>query len=123
VDLFKADTGLRLNQVARFRADFGLSDVSFGALTAAGIEAVLKAHGPLWVIADEDGSPGSSVHARVVTGITGDGTPSGTQLTVNDPAVGKEVRESLAVFADKVAQLSQGAVATFGGVSPTVLAF
>jgi outer membrane protein OmpA-like peptidoglycan-associated protein len=42
--------------------------------------ALLESHGPLWV---GEASPG--LHAIVVTGIYGDGTPDGTSVRVNDP--------------------------------------
>lgn len=41
---------------------------------------LLEAHGPLWV---GEASPG--LHAIVVTGLYGDGTPEGTRVRVNDP--------------------------------------
>ena len=74
------------------------------------------------MIADEDGGPDFSIHARVVTGIVGDGTPRGTKIFYNDPATGAEEDESLKVFADKLNQLADGARSAFGGVSPMVLA-
>jgi hypothetical protein len=122
VDLYRADTGLKVDDVGKFRTDFGLKDVSFGALSAQAIETALKAHGPLWVIADEDITPDFSIHARVVTGITGDGTPSGTNIIFNEPATGSEADETVRTFSEKLDQLSNGIQSTFGGTSPTVLA-
>jgi len=122
VNLFRAGAPLPLQDVPAFHSDFGLKDVSFGALSAAAIEAALKQHGPLWVISDQDSGPGFSIHARVVTGVVGDGSPTGTKVFFNDPATGAALDESLKDFANKIEQLSQGARSVFGGVSPTVLA-
>ena len=122
VSLFRAGAPLAIDRVVQFRKDFDLKDVSFGALSASAIEGSLKQHGPLWVIGDENAGPAFSIHARVVTGIVGDGTPGGTRLVFNDPATGTEEEEALRIFAEKIEQLSQGARAAFGGVSPTVLA-
>ncbi|MEM7338750.1 MAG: papain-like cysteine protease family protein [Actinomycetota bacterium] len=122
VQRFQANQGLPIDEVDAFRAAYGLNDVSFGALTASVIESTLRTHGPLWVIADEDTTTAFSVHARVVTGIRGDGTPAGTEIIYNDPATGAEERESLNVFTSKIDQLSNGMRSTFGGVSPLVLA-
>jgi len=41
---------------------------SFGV---EGFEQLLRAHGPLWITADEDPSPHFSVHARVLIGLRG----------------------------------------------------
>jgi len=48
--------------------------------TVAGFADLLKRHGPLWVASAEPGP-----HIRVVTGMVGDGTPTGTLVHVNDP--------------------------------------
>lgn len=122
VDLFRAGAPLPINRVEQFRADFDLVDPGIGALSAHAIEDALKRYGPLWVIGDEDSGAGFSIHARVVTGVTGDATPTGTRLIFNDPANGTTGAESLKVFAEKIAQLSGGMTSAFGGVSPTILA-
>lgn len=48
--------------------------------TVEGFKQLLENYGPLWV-ASKEGGP----HIRVVTGISGDGSPDGTTLYVNDP--------------------------------------
>ncbi|HEX6367478.1 MAG TPA: papain-like cysteine protease family protein [Longimicrobium sp.] len=48
--------------------------------TVEGFRALLERHGPLWVASAEPGP-----HIRVVTGLSGDGTPDGTRVHINDP--------------------------------------
>ncbi len=47
--------------------------------TVQGFRNLLQ-HGPLWVASEEPGP-----HIRVVSGISGDGTPDGTLVHINDP--------------------------------------
>jgi papain like cysteine protease AvrRpt2 len=48
--------------------------------TVEGFADLLRTHGPLWVASAEPGP-----HIRVVTGMVGDGTPTGTLVHINDP--------------------------------------
>ena len=121
VEKYNADTGLLPNEVPAFLQAFGLRDASIGTLTAAGLAKQIAERGPLWVIADEDSSASFSIHARVITGITGDGTPQGTKVLFNDPASSEPGEESLQVFISKLEQLTQGVSSTFGGVVPQIL--
>ena len=67
-----------------------------------GILDLLKKYGPLWVTTDEDPSANFAIHARILTGIFGDGTPNGTRLRIVDPADGKtHDTETFAMFARK----------------------
>jgi hypothetical protein len=49
---------------------------------------LLKAYGPLWVNCDSSTATQVSLHARVLTGMYGDGGPDDTYVLVNDPADG-----------------------------------
>lgn len=69
--------------------------------TAQGILTLLKNHGPIFVVGNEGSVSSPMIHARVITGISGDGTPEGTQLKINDPAEGKSYTESFSAFAKK----------------------
>ncbi|WP_258389042.1 papain-like cysteine protease family protein [Paenibacillus spongiae] len=53
-----------------------------------GIEYLLKLYDPLWATTDEDPTANFSIHARIISGISGDGTPDGTLLRIIDPAGG-----------------------------------
>ncbi len=48
--------------------------------TVEGFRQLLERYGPLWVASAEPGP-----HIRVVTGMSGDGTPDGTLVHINDP--------------------------------------
>jgi hypothetical protein len=122
VEMFRQGKPLPLQQLGAFIADFSLKDAATGVLTASSIEAALRRYGPLWVVGDEQAGAGFSVHARVITGIAGDGTPAGTQLFFNDPATGQPGEETLKLFTEKLAELMDGAKSAFGGIAPMVLA-
>ncbi len=61
-------------------AAWGLVPESPQTYTLAGFKSLLEQYGPLWVAAAVPGP-----HIRVVTGISGDGSPDGTTLYINDP--------------------------------------
>lgn len=63
---------------------------------------MLVEHGPLWLTIDEDTSCGFSIYARVLTGMSGNGTIENTTLIFTDPGHGgRVVRESFQAFAEK----------------------
>jgi hypothetical protein len=66
-----------------------------------GWENLLRNYGPIWVTTDEQPGKGWSIHARVITAISGDGTPEQTFFTIVDPAGGRTYQESIAVFIPK----------------------
>ena len=68
--------------------------------TVPGFVTLFNQKAPLWVITIEGGNVNMS-HARIVTGIQGDGSINGTILTIVDPALGRVVRESYSAFARK----------------------
>ncbi|WP_196491781.1 papain-like cysteine protease family protein, partial [Erythrobacter donghaensis] len=122
VEMFRQGKPLPLQQLGAFIADFKLKEAATAVLTASTVEAALRRHGPLWVVGDEQAGAGFSVHARVITGIAGDGTPAGTQVYFNDPAAGQAGEETLKLFTEKLAELMEGARSAFGGIAPMVLA-
>ena len=121
LDKFNNDTGLLPSEVTAFMQAYKLQDASIGALTASGLAKQIAERGPLWVIADEDSTESFSIHARVITGITGDGTPQGTKILFHDPASSQPGEESLQTFITKLEQLAKGVSNTFGGFSPQIL--
>jgi hypothetical protein len=121
LDRFKNDSGLLPGEVPAFREAYALRDASVGVLTAAALARQMAERGPLWVIADEDASASFSVHARVLIGITGDGTPQGTRVRFHDPASSQPGEESLQTFITKLEQLAAGVANSFGGFAPQIL--
>jgi hypothetical protein len=120
-DMYANNTGLKPSETAGFMQAFGLRDASIGAITAESLALQIQERGPLWVVVDEDVSEKFSVHARVVTGVKGDGSLSGTNVIYNDPATGRQENETLAQFIAKGQQLSNGLNSAFGGYSPVIL--
>jgi ABC-type bacteriocin/lantibiotic exporter with double-glycine peptidase domain len=59
---------------------WGLIADSPKCYTIEGLRILLEDTGPLWV-ATQEGAP----HARVITGMSGDGTYDGTYVWINDP--------------------------------------
>ena len=59
---------------------WGLTPEAPQSYTVEGFAHLLKDNGPLWVAS---AAPGP--HIRVVTGMSGDGTPDGTIVYINDP--------------------------------------
>lgn len=59
---------------------WGMTAESAQCYTVEGFYNLLNTYGPLWVASAEPGA-----HIRVVTGMSGDGSPDGTTLYVNDP--------------------------------------
>ena len=101
VDTFTANTGLAGSEKAPFLAAVGLVSELPQSLSPAGWEQLLKRYGPLWVTTDEDPSAGFAIHARILTGIIGDGTGVGTTLDIVDPAGGTAYQESFDTFVRK----------------------
>jgi hypothetical protein len=121
LEKFNNDTGLLPSEVTTFMQAYSLRDASIGALTAAGLAKQISERGPLWVIADEDTTVSFSIHARVIIGITGDGTPQGTKILFHDPANSQPGEESLQTFIGKLEQLAKEISSTFGGFAPQIL--
>ena len=61
---------------------WGLTEEEPQTFTIQAFADMLEQYGPLWTA----GASGAGAHVRVVTGISGDGTPDGTFLAIHDPA-------------------------------------
>lgn len=82
--------GLLSTEMSWFMADAGLVHEPQGLnFTVEAIADLIETHGPLWMNADVDLSKDKSIHARIIVGIEGDGTPSGTEVRFVDPSDGK----------------------------------
>jgi uncharacterized protein YycO len=101
VRIFQADTGLSSGDKVGFVAAAGLVAEPPMNPSVEGWERMLRDYGPIWVTTDEAPGLPWAIHARVITAIRGDGTPSGTQFTIIDPAGGRQYTESIATFMPK----------------------
>ncbi|MGE5245573.1 MAG: Ig-like domain-containing protein, partial [Betaproteobacteria bacterium] len=72
--------GLNSAIYSDFLSTWGLVAEAPQTYTVDGFRQLLQQYGPLWV-----GTAQGGAHIRVVTGMSGDGTPDGTYVTVNDP--------------------------------------
>jgi hypothetical protein len=116
LNLFQAGQGLKSADKSAFLQRLGLTaepPMSFGV---QGFDQLLRAHGPLWITADEDPGANFSVHARVLIGLRGDGTPDGTQAFFldTDPNAPSPDSESVAQLQEKLTQLAIGDAAGGG---------
>lgn len=111
---FDADQGLSGAETRAFAQALGLNEEGPMSYSVEGLARLLQAKGPLWVITDDDFEANKVVHARIITGMHGNGTVPGTTLTLADPGSGSFVSESFAKFAQRLE--SNEAVATGIGV-------
>ncbi|MEO7965417.1 MAG: papain-like cysteine protease family protein, partial [Gemmatimonadaceae bacterium] len=71
--------GLNAEDTGMFKV-WRLAPEAAQSYTVQSFADLLRRHGPLWVASAEPGP-----HVRVVTGMVGDGTPTGTTVYINDP--------------------------------------
>jgi hypothetical protein len=74
--------------------------------TVDGLLYLLRAYGPLWATTDEKPGAGFSIHARIITGMYGDGTIDGTKLRIIDPSGGRQYTESFLAFTKKFEEVA-----------------
>lgn len=88
--------------------------------TVQGFVTLFRQKAPLWVTTDEGNDwENPAIHARIITGIQGDGTVNGTLLTIIDPATGTTYQERFAVLAKKYERV----VTTTGGLRAQIVHF
>jgi peptidoglycan hydrolase-like protein with peptidoglycan-binding domain len=101
VNIYHADTGLLGSNKVDFVAAAGLVAEPPQNPSVEGWEQMLRTYGPMWVTTDEAPGKPWAIHARIITGIKGDGTPAGTRFDIIDPAGGRSYSESIATFVPK----------------------
>ena len=72
-------------EMKAFAATLGMKSEAPQCYAVEGFHQLLRAYGPIWVMEDMDAPSNRNVHAVVATGIHGDGTVSGTRVTIVDP--------------------------------------
>jgi len=105
--MFDANEGLKAADHEDFAAACGMGIEFPMSYTVSGLRSLIETHGPIVAIADE--APGDlwAIHARVIRGIFGDGTPDGTSLRINDPAGGRQYTESFRAFTQKFEEVAE----------------
>ena len=104
--LLTTDAGLSETEVRDFANAIGLQAEVPQSYTVLGFETLLKTHGPLWFGTKEE----QVLHARVVTGIDGDGTPDGTTVHLIDPGDGLPAVDTYRAAMEKYEQVATGAI-------------
>ncbi|TFF36318.1 papain-like cysteine protease family protein [Mucilaginibacter psychrotolerans] len=94
---FKTDTGLPPDDEQKFMKQGGLKSEPPASYMLIAYADWLKQHGPVWIVTG--GLRGR--HARLLTGIDGDGTYDKTDFIFIDPATGTTVKENARKFFDK----------------------
>lgn len=101
LDVFRSDSGLSGGDKVDFVSATGLVAEAPQNFSVPGWERLLRDYGPLWVTGDEAPGAAWAIHARIIVGIQGDGTPEGTRFSIIDPAGGRRYDEAISVFIPK----------------------
>lgn len=120
---FQSDDGLSGTEKPFFLKALALKAEPPRNYTAAGWLDLLQKHGPLWVTTNEGTTQDFAIHARILRGISGDGTPDATFLTFIDPATGAEIGESVTVFTKKFEEIAVGDHGAGAEIRPQVVHF
>lgn len=91
---FDRNTGIPPSEGLRFERATGLTREPRMNFSPQGWEANLKQWGLIWV----SGTVTGGIHDRILEGIVGDETGSGTQMHIMDPDRGRRYTESLDTF-------------------------
>ena len=112
--LLDADHPLTVAETVSYTGALGLRSEAPMDYLRRGILRLLQTYGPLLVIGDNAIAGDQLVHARIVTGIRGDGSPDGTAVRYIDPADGGSHDETFTGFSAQID--ASDAVATNLGV-------
>ena len=121
--MFLQDKGLPGSLKKEFLEALSLKTEGPQNLSVKGWESLLKKFGPLWVTTNEGDAHSFAIHARVITGIAGDGTPNGTKLTIIDPANGSTSKDSIANFVKKFEDVAKIDLGEGADLRPQVVHF
>lgn len=99
--IYDNNTGLAPNRMQDFSWATGMTVEYQRCETPDSILGLLENYGILIIIDDEDSSVNFAVHARIITGIYGDGDAFNTYLKIVDPNGGITYDELFTDFASK----------------------
>jgi Papain-like cysteine protease AvrRpt2 len=117
--IFDGKKGLGADEKAAFLSAMGLVAEPPQNYTAKGWADLIRRYGPLWVTTVEPGATFS--HARIITGIFGDGSLDRTYVVVADPQDGELHTDSLRHFETVFEQLALVDMGSFGDIRPQVV--
>jgi hypothetical protein len=120
-NMFRSDRGMPGHIKSSFLQALGLTTEAPMSLTVDGWANLLKAKGPVWVTTNEGTTQNFAIHARVMIGISGDGTPDATFLSFVDPADGKLHSESVTLFTKKLEDVARGDLGQGADLRPQIV--
>lgn len=101
-DLFTNNSGISAAQKTQLIINTGLRSELPANFTIGGWCELLRRNGPLWVTTDESPEfPKATIHARLLYGMMGDGSPENTLMFFIDPATGTKISEPFGEFVIK----------------------
>jgi hypothetical protein len=103
--VFKANTGLAFADTTDFPRDAGMRVEGLASIPADTWEKMLRASGPVAIVTALPG-----FHARIMVGISGDGSAAGTNVDIIDPAGGKRYMQNFGVFSNSFEAVAASAV-------------
>jgi len=121
--LYKSDVGLSAAEKPSFLDSLHFKNEAPATYTAQALESKLKLWGPLWVTTAEPTGKKFSIHARVLLGIMGDGSGTGTTLLIADPADGTKHFENLDTFTQKLDKVAKSDYGAGADVRPLIVHF
>lgn len=121
--LYLSNAGLSSLEKPGFLRALHLTTEPPASYTAEALEAKLRLWGAMWVTTQETDGHQAFIHARLILGITGDGTSNGTTLFIADPADGQKHVESLGEFTSKIEALARSDYGKGADVRPLIVHF
>src|SRR5229473_472257 len=106
---FDADRPLAHADKPSFLHRLGFEEEAPANYTLKAYVDMMRAYGPLWVTTDVGTSGIVAIHARIMTGAEGDGSPAGSSVWLIDPADGKRHHETFEHFQQTFEQLARDA--------------
>ena len=104
---FDADQGLAQADKPAFLGRLGLVEEPPANYPLQTYVDLMRRYGPLWVTTDVGTSGDVAIHARIMTGAHGDGSPAGSYVWLIDPADGSRHLESFQHFVQTFEQLAR----------------
>lgn len=104
VGVFRANTGLSLADTIDFPKNSGMTYEPLVSFPADTWEKMLRASGPIAIV-----TALPVFHARIMVGISGDGTAAGTTVDLIDPAGGTRYRQNFGVFSQSFEAVASSA--------------
>jgi len=104
---FDADRALSLADKPTFLHRLQLEEEAPANYTLKAFVDMMRAYGPLWVTTDVGTSGDVAIHARIMTGADGDGSPTGSCVWLIDPADGSRHHETFKHFQQTFEQLAR----------------